>query len=144
LEVSLALTEAQLLGEQPIDEPLPVGRTLVRALENRISGLPDDARRALLVAAASGAESVQPVVDALGALGLDRGSSTPPSRPACCRWRAGVAVTGACAPGRRRANGFVEGDEPLGVRAVRRRNARQHLKETRPGWCRGRSPAVAP
>jgi hypothetical protein len=73
LEVSLALTEAQLLGEQPIDEPLPVGRTLVRALENRISGLPDDARRALLVAAASGAESVQPVVDALGALGLDRG-----------------------------------------------------------------------
>jgi hypothetical protein len=70
----------------------------VRALENRISGLPDDARRALLVAAASGAESVQPVVDALGALGLDRGSSTPPSRPACCRWRAGVAVTAACAP----------------------------------------------
>jgi DNA-binding SARP family transcriptional activator/DNA-binding CsgD family transcriptional regulator len=72
LEVPTILTSAQLAGHQPIDEPLPVGPTLVRALLGRLDGLPDGARRALLVAAASGAERVQPVVDALAALGLDR------------------------------------------------------------------------
>jgi DNA-binding SARP family transcriptional activator/DNA-binding CsgD family transcriptional regulator len=71
LEVPTILTGAQLAGKQPIDEPLPVGPTMVRALLGRVSGLPEEARRALLVAAASGAERVQPVVDALNVLGLD-------------------------------------------------------------------------
>jgi DNA-binding CsgD family transcriptional regulator len=72
LEMPLVLSEAQLAGEQPIEEPLPVGPTLVRALLRRLSGLPAPARRGLLVAAASGGERVQPVVDALGTVGLDR------------------------------------------------------------------------
>ena len=72
LEMPLVLSEAQLAGEQPIEEPLPVGPTLVRALLHRLADLADPARQALLVATASGGERVQPVVDALGTLGLDR------------------------------------------------------------------------
>lgn len=72
LEVPLVLSTAQLAGSQPIDEPLPLGPTLGRALLHRLSGLPPDARRAVLVAAASGAERLQTVVDALDALNVDR------------------------------------------------------------------------
>jgi DNA-binding CsgD family transcriptional regulator len=71
LEVPLVLDAAQRAGEAPIEEPLPVGPALVRALVHRLSGLSEDARRALLVAAASGGEDVQPVLDALGELGFD-------------------------------------------------------------------------
>ena len=70
LEVPLVLSEAQLAGEQPIEDPLPVGATLERVMLHRISGLPTADRQGLLVAAASGGERVQAVVDALGALGL--------------------------------------------------------------------------
>jgi len=70
LEVPRLLTKAQLAGRQPIDEPLPTGPTLARALLHRLSGLPDRTRQALVVAAASGTERIQPVVDALSVLEL--------------------------------------------------------------------------
>lgn len=73
LEVPRLLSEAQLAGEEPIDEPLPVGPTLIRALLQRQSGLSERTRRGLVVAASSGGERVQPVIDALCAAGLDRG-----------------------------------------------------------------------
>ena len=73
LEVPRLLTDAQLAGEEPIDEPLPVGPTLIRALLQRQSGLSDRTRRGLVLAAASGGERVQPVFDALSEAGLDRG-----------------------------------------------------------------------
>ena len=73
LELPLVLSEAQLAGRQPIDEPLPVGSTLRRALLHRLSDVPMHVRRGLLVAAATGTKRVQPVVDALGALGIDQG-----------------------------------------------------------------------
>lgn len=72
LEMPHVLNDAQLAGLQSIDQPLPVGPTLQRALLGRLSGLPDHTRRALLVAAASGSERIQPVLDALDELGLDR------------------------------------------------------------------------
>jgi DNA-binding CsgD family transcriptional regulator len=72
LEVPRLLSEPQLAGEEPIDEPLPVGPTLIRALLQRASALSDRTRRGLVVAAASGGERVQPVIDALSAAGLDR------------------------------------------------------------------------
>jgi ATP/maltotriose-dependent transcriptional regulator MalT len=71
-EVPLILSAAQLAGAEPIDEPLPLGATLGRALLHRLSGLPFDVRRAVLVAAASGADRLQTVVDALAVLDLDR------------------------------------------------------------------------
>jgi DNA-binding CsgD family transcriptional regulator len=73
LEVPRLLSEAQLAGEEPIDQPLPVGPTLIRALLQRLSGLSERTRRGLVVAAASGGERVQPVIDALSAAGFDRG-----------------------------------------------------------------------
>jgi DNA-binding CsgD family transcriptional regulator len=72
LEVPRLLSRAQLAGQQPIDEPLPTGPTLERALLQRVSGLPAKTRRGLLVAAASSGELVQPVIDAVGVLELDR------------------------------------------------------------------------
>ena len=74
LEVPRLLSKSQLAGEEPIADPLPVGTTLERALLQRLDGLEQSGRCALLTAAASGAERVQPVVDALGVLGLGRGA----------------------------------------------------------------------
>jgi DNA-binding CsgD family transcriptional regulator len=70
LEMPRLLSDAQLAGVQPIDQPLPVGSTLQRALLGRLRGLPDEARRGLLVAAAGGSGRLQPMVDALAELGL--------------------------------------------------------------------------
>ena len=70
VEIPGLLSAEQLAGDVPIADPLPLGPTLVRALLQRLSGLSDHARLALLVAAASGGERVQPVVDALRALNV--------------------------------------------------------------------------
>ena len=81
LEVPRLLTDAQLAGEEPIDEPLPVGPTLIRALLQRQSGLSDRTRQGLVLAAASGGERVQPVIDALSEAGLTGTSwRTPPRK----------------------------------------------------------------
>ena len=74
LEVPRLLSEAQLAGEQPIDEPLPVGPTLMRALLQRQSGLsePDAPRAARGRRQRRGARAAG-VRRALGAAGLDRG-----------------------------------------------------------------------
>jgi DNA-binding CsgD family transcriptional regulator len=72
LEVPRSLSAAQLAGQEPIDDPLPLGPTLERALGDCLSGLPRDTRRGLLVAAASGGERVQSVIAALDACGLHR------------------------------------------------------------------------
>jgi DNA-binding CsgD family transcriptional regulator len=65
------LTTVQLAGERPITEPLPVGASLVSSLLPRVSGLPEETRLALVVAAATGAERIDPVIRALTALSVD-------------------------------------------------------------------------
>ena len=45
------LTRDQLTGEEPLEDPLPAGATLERIFERRLAALPEDTRRALLVAA---------------------------------------------------------------------------------------------
>ncbi|HEX6023482.1 MAG TPA: ATP-binding protein, partial [Solirubrobacter sp.] len=72
LEVPRLLNHAQLQGEQVVEEPLALGPALERALLLRLGGLPEDTRRALLIAAAAGGEQVQPVIDALALRGQDR------------------------------------------------------------------------
>jgi predicted ATPase len=74
VEVPRLLSDAQLAGEEPIDEPLPPGARLERALLGQVSDLPASTRQGLLVAAASGTERLQPVLDALGVLGLGAGA----------------------------------------------------------------------
>ena len=71
LEAPTLLSEAQLSGAEPLEQPLPAGTILERAFLARISALSESARRALLLAAASDSEDVQPVVDALAGLGIE-------------------------------------------------------------------------
>jgi tetratricopeptide (TPR) repeat protein len=73
-EIARMLTARQLAGREPIDTPLPAGPTLEQALAARLAGLPAPTLRSLLVAAASDTERLQPIVDAIGALGLGAGA----------------------------------------------------------------------
>ena len=91
LEMPRLLSDAQLAGVEPIDRPLPVGATLERALLGGLSRLPGQARRSLLVAAASGSGRLQPVLDALSALGmsareLDMAAEAEVLKIASCRF----------------------------------------------------------
>ncbi|MGC5020943.1 ATP-binding protein [Micromonospora sp. DT47] len=70
LEIPRLLSGDQLAGRRPIEGPLPVGPTLEHAFLLRVSGLAESTRKGLLVAAASGARRLQPVIDALRDLGL--------------------------------------------------------------------------
>ncbi|MDX6505320.1 MAG: hypothetical protein QOE29_2445, partial [Gaiellaceae bacterium] len=65
------LTPGQLSGTEPLDEPLPVGAALERALGTKIRALPEPAQKALLVAAASGSSRIEAIAPAIAALGLD-------------------------------------------------------------------------
>lgn len=72
IELPLTLTEQQRRGEAPLDDPIRVGADLERAFAHRVAKLGEDARRALLVAAASDTDEFRPIVDALERLELDR------------------------------------------------------------------------
>src|SRR3954451_2279844 len=79
-EITGTLQDAQLTGAQPLDDPLPAGPTLERALLRRIVPLPDATRQALLVAAASDTESVERVLGGLSAIRLDPTVLAPAER----------------------------------------------------------------
>jgi DNA-binding CsgD family transcriptional regulator len=74
LEAAALLSSAQLLGLEPLPDPVPVGAGVERAFAERASRLPEEGRQALLVAALSSSPQVEPVVEALGALGLSERS----------------------------------------------------------------------
>ena len=71
LEIPALLSRDELEGRAPVEGPLPPGSTLERVLARRLEGLPDDTRRALLVAAAAEARRGDVVLGALAAAGLD-------------------------------------------------------------------------
>jgi DNA-binding CsgD family transcriptional regulator len=70
-EIPALLSRDELEGRAPIEGPLPPGSTLERLLARRLETLPDDTRRALLVAAAAEVRRGDVVVRALAAAGLD-------------------------------------------------------------------------
>ena len=70
LEVPAALSEAQLAGREPIDRPITPGTSLERALTARLERLPEDARRALAIAAAADTRRGAVVMAALSRAGL--------------------------------------------------------------------------
>jgi len=72
IELPRTLTAAQLRGDEPLQEPLPVGPDVERAFAHRATRLGEDARRALLIAAASDTSDLGPVVDAAERMGLGR------------------------------------------------------------------------
>ena len=71
VEAAGRLTPEQLLGFEPLPDPVPVGAAVERAFGERAARLPEEARQALLVAALSSSGRVEPVVEALELLGAD-------------------------------------------------------------------------
>ena len=82
LELPALLSEAQLDGQAALPDPLPVAPSVRRAFEVRLSALPSETQRALLVAACSHSEALTPVLDALAVLGLDVETLEPAERAA--------------------------------------------------------------
>jgi DNA-binding CsgD family transcriptional regulator len=70
LEVPSALTPAQLAGEAPLPEALPMTREVERVFVERVRRLPPETQRLLLVAAADDSEGVALVVRAGERLGI--------------------------------------------------------------------------
>jgi DNA-binding CsgD family transcriptional regulator len=72
VELPSTLAPAQLRGDEPLEEPLRVGPDVERAFARRVTMLGEEARRALLIAAASDTNELGSVVAALEQGGLDR------------------------------------------------------------------------
>ncbi len=89
LELPALLSEAQLDGEAPLPDPLPAAPSIRRAFEVRLSALPLETQRALLVAASSHSEALQPLLEALAALGLAAEALEPAERAALVSLGAG-------------------------------------------------------
>ena len=70
LEVPGALSDGQLEGREPLDEPLPVGHAAERAFAQRLERLPSDARDALVLVAADEQDGGVALASALRARGL--------------------------------------------------------------------------
>jgi DNA-binding CsgD family transcriptional regulator len=70
LEIPRALRPTQLVGDEPLPDPLPVGASIEGAFLGRVKALSDRAQRALLVAAASDTGALEVVTRALAQDGL--------------------------------------------------------------------------
>jgi DNA-binding CsgD family transcriptional regulator len=70
VEIPKLLTEAQATGRDPLPDPLPSSEGIERAFEQQLRRLEGDARRAVLVAAASDAETMKAVEVALDRIGV--------------------------------------------------------------------------
>jgi DNA-binding CsgD family transcriptional regulator len=71
IEACGLVSERQLTGSEPLQEPPLAGPSLERAFLRRIAGLSPDARRALLVASASDSDALGTIACAVSALGID-------------------------------------------------------------------------
>ncbi len=65
LEIPQLLTEAQRVGTEPIEQPLPVGPAVERAFGRRLEQLPEETRTALLIAAVSASPELDTIERAL-------------------------------------------------------------------------------
>ena len=70
LEAIATLSDAQLGGSAPIVGPIAVGRSVERSFAQRLEPLPDETRRALLIAAASYSGDATEIALALAGMGL--------------------------------------------------------------------------
>ncbi len=71
VELPRLLSAGQLSGVDPLEELVPAGTGVEQAFARRAEALPDDTRRALLVAAVSISNAAEVIVDALASLGID-------------------------------------------------------------------------
>ena len=77
LEVPTLLSDAQLEGREPLASPLRPGAGIKAAFRRRVEQLPEDGRRALLVAAAAENGALHAILGALDVLGLDASALEP-------------------------------------------------------------------
>ncbi|MGH2591019.1 MAG: AAA family ATPase, partial [Actinomycetota bacterium] len=77
IELPGLLSSDQRLGVVALDEPLAPGVSLQRAFERRIARLPSRTRGALLVVATAFTPSLEPILAACGALGIDAAALEP-------------------------------------------------------------------
>lgn len=77
VELGDVLSAEQLAGREPLPDPVPAGPTLERAFAWRAEKLPEDSRLALLVAAVSLSDELEPVAAALESLGVARDALEP-------------------------------------------------------------------
>lgn len=77
VELGHVLSADQLAGREPLPDPVPAGPTLERAFAWRAERLPEDSRRALLIAAVSLSDDTEPIASALEFLGLERAALEP-------------------------------------------------------------------
>jgi DNA-binding NarL/FixJ family response regulator len=89
LEAIATLTDAQLGGAAPIVGPIAVGRSVERSFAQRLEPLPDDTRRALLVAAASDTGDSSEIALALAGMGLATSALDPAEREGLVTTRTG-------------------------------------------------------
>lgn len=76
-EIASGLSDEQARGERPLLDPPSLGSHLERAWATRIDGLPDPARRSLVVLAASRSTAAGPLRKALEAAGLSLDALSP-------------------------------------------------------------------
>lgn len=77
LEIREILSDSQLAGTDPLNEPLPVGPAIQRSFERQVAQLPAATQQALLVAAASQSGAVVEVVAACGHVSIERSAFEP-------------------------------------------------------------------
>jgi DNA-binding NarL/FixJ family response regulator len=77
VELPEVLTRGQLLGREPLEEPLPAGAGVERAFAGRAERLPVATRRALLLVALATVDRLEVVSPALSALGLGADALEP-------------------------------------------------------------------
>ena len=70
-EIPALLDDEQRAGRAPLEEPLPAGTGIARAFARRLEGLPEDARMALLLAAADESARLDVLLAALREHGHD-------------------------------------------------------------------------
>jgi DNA-binding CsgD family transcriptional regulator/tetratricopeptide (TPR) repeat protein len=80
LETPTLLSDAQCAGREPLDAPLPPVASIGRALELRLAELPEGARQAMVLAAATQTEDLPTFVRALAASGLSGDALGPAER----------------------------------------------------------------
>ena len=71
LELPSGLSKEQLRGEEPLADPLAAGSSVETAFARRAETLSADSRRALLFAAVSSTGELEPLIAALGSVGVE-------------------------------------------------------------------------
>jgi class 3 adenylate cyclase/DNA-binding CsgD family transcriptional regulator len=71
VELPRVLSEEQLHGVEPFEQPLNLGSRVERAFRGRVEALSPDAQRALLIASASESDALDSIVAALAVAGID-------------------------------------------------------------------------